>query len=73
MIYNHCIALHKRYYRFYGKYLNKYQLPKHITKLKKLPKYSYWKRVPSQAIQNITDRIDKAFKLFFRDKKRKIK
>lgn len=23
-IYNHCIALHKRYYRLYGKSLNKY-------------------------------------------------
>ena len=28
IIYNHCIALHKRYYKLYdyGKYLNKYQL-----------------------------------------------
>ena len=33
IIYNHCIALHKRYYKLYGKYLNKYQLQKHLTKL----------------------------------------
>ena len=32
-IYNHCIALHKRYYRLYGKTLNKYVLQKHITKV----------------------------------------
>jgi putative transposase len=73
IIYNHCIALHKRYYKLYGKYLNKYQLQKHLTKLKKLSKYSYWKKVPSQAIQDITDRIDKAYKLFFRNQKHKIK
>ena len=26
IIYNHCIALHKRYYKLYGKHLNKFQL-----------------------------------------------
>ena len=35
IIYNHCIALHKRYYKHYGKHLNKFQLQKHLTKLKK--------------------------------------
>lgn len=66
VIYNHCIALHKRYYRLYGKTLNKYQLQKHLTKLKKLPKYSYWKKLGSQAIQNITERIDEGYKKFFK-------
>ena len=73
IIYNHCIALHKRYYRLFGKSLNKYQLQKHLTKLKKLSKYSHFKLVPSQAIQDITDRIDKAYKLFFRNQKQGIK
>ncbi|MGB5505758.1 MAG: RNA-guided endonuclease TnpB family protein [Sulfurovum sp.] len=65
IIYNHCIALHKRYYRLYGKHLNKFQLQKHLTKLKKKDKYSVWIQVPSQAIQNITERIDNAYKKFF--------
>ena len=73
IIYNHCITLHKRYYKLYGKHLNKFQLQKHITKLKKRDKYSFWKRVPSQAIQDITERIDKAYKLFFYNQKRGIK
>ncbi|EMS80665.1 RNA-guided endonuclease InsQ/TnpB family protein [Desulfotignum phosphitoxidans] len=64
-IYNHCIALHKRYYRLYGKSLNKYQLQKHITGLKKQEKFKAWNQVGSQAIQDITDRIDRAYKLFF--------
>ena len=62
-IYNHCIALHRRYYNMYGKMLNKYQLQKHLTKLKR--QYVEWNEVPSQAIQDITDRIDRAYNLFF--------
>ncbi|EJF05925.1 transposase, IS605 OrfB family, central region [Thiovulum sp. ES] len=73
IIYNHVIALHKRYYRLFGKYLNKFQLQKHITKLKKLDKYNFWKNVGSQAIQNITERVDEAYKLFFGNLKRKIR
>ncbi|MGK0290751.1 MAG: putative transposase, partial [bacterium] len=46
-IYNHRIALHRRYYRMYGKTLHKFKLSTHITKLKKLEKYSHWKLVPS--------------------------
>lgn len=65
-IYNHCIALHKRYYRLYGKSLNKYQLQKHITKLKKSSRYSFWNNLGSQAIQNITERIDGGYKKFFK-------
>lgn len=64
-IYNHCVALHKRYYKIFGKSLNMYKLQKHPTKLKKLPRYAYWKIVPSQAIQDITERIDESYKKFF--------
>ena len=42
LIYNHCIALHKRYYKLFSKYLNKNQLQKHLVKLKKMPKFSYF-------------------------------
>ena len=48
LIYNHCIALHKRYYKIFGKYLNKNQLQKHLVKLKKMPKFSYIKEIGSQ-------------------------
>lgn len=69
-IYNHCIALHKGYFRFFGKHLNKYQLQKHITKLKKREEYAHWAHVPSQAIQDITDRIEHAYQLFFKSSKK---
>lgn len=68
-VYNHCIALHKRYYRLFGKSLNKYRLQKHLTKLKKLAKHQHWNQLGSQAVQDITDRIDRAYKLFFESRK----
>lgn len=72
LIYNHCIALHRKYYALTGKSLNKFVLMKHITKLKKLERYQHWNLVGSQAIQDIVDRIDKAYQLFFRNLKHKI-
>ncbi|MCX6045477.1 MAG: transposase [Chloroflexi bacterium] len=73
IIWNHAIALHRRYYKLTGKSLNLYDLQKHLAKLKKLPKYAYWGKVGSQAIQDITQRIDKAYKLFFGNLKRKVR
>ena len=73
LIYNHCIALHKRYYRLYHKSLNVYVLQKHLTKLKKMSRFSCLKEISSQAVQDITQRIDRAYKLFFRNLKRKIR
>ena len=65
-IYNYCIAVHKRYFKLFGKHLNKYKLQKHITKLKRQASYNHWIHVPSQAIQDITDRIERAYQLFFK-------
>ena len=73
LIYNHCIALHKRYYKLFGKSLNMYQLQKHLTKLKKISKFAYMKELGSQAVQDIAERIDRAYKLFFRNLKHKIR
>ena len=70
-IYNHCIALHRKYYSLYHKSLNKYALQKHLTKLKK--RYKNWNKVPSQAIQDITDRIDRSYRLFYSNLKKGVK
>ena len=64
-IHNHCIALHRRYYRLYKKSLSCFTLNNHLAKLKKLPKYAWWKQLGSQAIQDIAARIDKGYKAFF--------
>ena len=68
-IYNHCIALHKRYYRLFGKHLNVYALQRHLTRLKRRKRYQHWNQLGSQAIQDIAQRIDKAYKLFFSERK----
>ncbi len=70
-IWNHCIALHKRYYSMFKKHLNKYQLMKHIARLRR--RNSYWQLVPSQAVQDVCDRIDKAYRLFFKFCKRGVR
>ena len=72
-IYNHLIALHKRYYRLFKKGLNVSRLQLHITKLKKLEKYAFWKKLGSQSIQDIAQRIDRAYTLFFRNLKHGIR
>jgi putative transposase len=73
IIYNYCIFLQKGYYRFYKKQLSLYQLQKYLTKKKKLTKYSFWKNLNSQTIQDITERIDKSYKAFYRNVKKGIK
>lgn len=64
-IYNHCVALHRRYYRLFKKHLSRFALQRHLTKLKQRPRWQSWSCVGSQAIQNITERIDRGYKVFF--------
>lgn len=73
LVYNHCIALHRRYYRLFKKFLNASILKKHLTKLKKLPKFSYMLEIGSQSVQDVVERIDRAYKLFFYNLKTKIR
>ncbi len=71
--YNHCIALPKRYYKLTGKHLNQYALMKHLTKLKQRAKYAWLKLMPSQALQDVVQRIEKGYQLFFRNLKHGIR
>ena len=73
LTYNHCIALHNRYYKLFGKYLNQNKLKKHLTKLKKIAKFKYLLEFGSQAVQDVAERIDRAFNLFFSNLKCKVR
>jgi len=64
-IWNHCIALHRRYYKMYGKYPRPNHLKNHIVKRR--PQYKHWNLVDAQAIQDIVERVDRAYKLFFKN------
>jgi putative transposase len=71
VIYNHCIALHKRYYRMWRKHLSCAKLQSHIAKLRK--RNPFWFQVGSQAVQDICQRIEKAYQLFFRHHKKGVR
>ena len=72
-VYNHCIALHKRYWHLYHKSLGRYQLQNYLARLKKTKKYQYWQDIPAHAIQDVNNRIDNGYKLFWSNLKRKKK
>lgn len=71
VIYNHCIALHKRYYRMWGKHLSCAKLQSHIAKRRK--RNSFWQSVGSQSVQDICQRIEKAYQLFFKHNKKGVR
>ena len=53
--------------------MSAYRIKLHVTKLKKTKRFSFWNNLGSQAIQDITERIDRAYKLFFRNLKHGIR
>ncbi|MDJ0795233.1 MAG: transposase [Calothrix sp. MO_167.B12] len=71
VIYNHCIALHRRYYKMWGKHLSCAKLQSHIARLRK--RKQFWQSVGSQAVQDICQRIEKGYQLFFKHNKKGVK
>ena len=72
-IYNHCIALHKRYYRLFGKSVSANRLKVHITELKRTIGFADWNFLASQAIQDVVERIERGYLLLIRNRKHNIK
>ena len=73
LVYNHCIALHRRYYRLFGKSLSANRLKLHLTKLKRTKRFAYFAHLGAQAVQDVAERIDRAYNLFFANLKRKVR
>ena len=82
-VYNHLIKLQKKYYNIYKKSLHKYTVQKHITKLKNIArkrisygnndtKFAILLKLNSTIITNITERIERSYKLFFTNIKKKV-
>ena len=69
-VWNHFVALCRRYYAIYGKYPGKKALMRHLTKLKRLSKFVHWNQLPSQALQDVIDRLDKAYQKKFSNPRR---
>lgn len=58
-VWNHALALQKRYYSMYGKYIGATQMQKHFAK--RIART----RLHSQSVQEILQRIDLSYKRFF--------
>ena len=66
-IWNHALGLQRRYYRLYKKYIPVGKLKSHIKDLRmKTDKYAHWKSVNSQTVQDVLERLDRAYKKFFK-------
>lgn len=63
-IFNHCIALHKRYYRMFGKHLSEARLKKRIAFMRRHLRPD-WKCLGSQSVQDAIERIEGGFQRFF--------
>jgi putative transposase len=59
-VWNHALALQKRYYALYGKYVSAAKMQKHFAK-RKIRTYLH-----SQSAQEILQRLDKSYQRFFR-------
>ena len=71
VIYNACIAIHKRYYRMWKKHLSCAKLQAHIAKRRK--RNPFWQLVGSQAVQDICQRIEAGYQLFFKHHKKGVR
>ena len=71
-IYNHLIAIQKRYYRRFKGYIGYYRLKRQVTKLKGLARFAHWQQLNAQAIQNIVWRIDQGYQKFFRKENKRL-
>ena len=63
-IWNHSLALQKRYFRMYGKYISANRLKVFIARLRR-KKYSEWQKLGSQAVQDVIERLDRSYQAFF--------
>jgi putative transposase len=62
IIWNHITALQRRYYKLFGKHISDNRMQKHIAKLRmQIKKYAYWRKLGSQAVQEICQRHEAAY------------
>ena len=58
-VWNHCLALQRRYYSLYGKYVNSNRMKTFFAKRYKM------QRLHSQSVQEVIERLDLAYRRFF--------
>src|SRR5215510_12189285 len=64
-IWNHFIALQRRYYRLFGGYVSLTRMNNHVLKLRKTERFALWQGLHSQVCQDVCRRVDDAYQRFF--------
>lgn len=64
-IWNHFIALQRRYYRLTGKYISLKRMNKHVLKLRRTNRFALWQDLHSQVCQDVCKRVDDGYQRFF--------
>jgi putative transposase len=66
LIWNHITALQRRYYRRFGKHISLSRMDKYTAKLRmKTKRFHYWRKLGSQALQELCQRHEDAYQRFF--------
>ena len=65
LIWNHMVALQRRYYRLTGKYIGQSQMQRHLLKLRRGSRFAHWRLLGSQAVQELAQRLHKGYQRFF--------
>jgi putative transposase len=65
-IWNHFIALQRRYCRLTGQYITLDQMNRHVLKLRKTQRFALWQDLQSQVCQEVCRRVDDAYQRFFK-------
>lgn len=65
-IWNHFIALQRRYYRLTGKYIALDAMRKYVLKLRNTKRFSLWRDLHSQSCQDVCKRVDDGYQRFFK-------
>lgn len=66
LIWNHMVALQRRTYRLSGCYIKRYEMQKHLAKLRRgSPRFAHWRLLGSQAVQELAERHDRGYQQFF--------
>jgi putative transposase len=64
-VWNHFIALQRRYYRLTGRYIPLQRMNIHVLKLRRTQRFALWQDLHSQACQEVFRRVDDGYQRFF--------
>src|SRR5690606_19274687 len=73
LLWNHALALQKRHYNLTGRHISVDRLKSHIAKLRRSSeRFAYLREINSQSVQDVLERLDRAYQRFFQWKKTRV-